>query len=319
MRSTPRPRCAVVALGGNALSPPGEAGTIAAQFRHTRESLGGIVDLLQRGFNLAITHGNGPQVGAALRRVELAGSELPPVPLGVLVADTEGSMGYMIEQSLQNRLAREGINRQVMTVITQVIVSRDDPALAEPTKFIGQIYDETAAGSFIREEGWTMKPYGNGGKWRRVVGSPLPLAIVNRRALRELVQSGVVVIAAGGGGIPVYRDPELGLEGIDAVVDKDRAAAVLATDIEADELIIVTNVKCVSLNYGTDRSEPLAIMRIGEARRHMASGQFPPGSMGPKVEAAIQFVERGGERAIICALGEIQKALAGRCGTEIVP
>ncbi|MBM3327219.1 MAG: carbamate kinase [Calditrichaeota bacterium] len=314
-----RARCAVVALGGNAISPPGEVDSIASQFRHTRQSLGGIVELLRQGYNIAITHGNGPQVGAALHRVELARDVLPLMPLGVLVADTQGSMGYMIEQSLLNRLAKEKINRPVVTIITQVLVDFNDPALTEPTKFIGQIYSTEEAQRYITEESWVMKPFNGDNQWRRVVGSPKPLGIVNRAAIRELVQSGVVIIAAGGGGIPVYRDPELGYEGVDAVIDKDRAGAILAHDIEADELIIVTNIDRVKLNFGAPNETPLSKLRVHEAKRYLSMGQFPPGSMGPKVEAAMNFVERGGERAIICALEDMQPALAGKAGTEILP
>jgi carbamate kinase len=311
-------RCAVVALGGNAISPPGEPDTITNQFRHTRESLGGIVALLKQGFNLAITHGNGPQVGAALFRVELSRSVLPSIPLGVLVADTQGSMGYMIEQSLINRLAKEQIHRPVVTIITQVLVDQHDPALSEPTKFIGQVYSSDEAKRFMESEGWVMKPF-NGDKWRRVVGSPIPLGIVNRRAIREMVSAGEVVIAAGGGGIPVYRDPILGLEGVDAVVDKDRAAAILAHDIEADELIIVTNISNVYLDYGKATQRSVSTLRVREAKRYLDDGQFSPGSMGPKVEAAVQFVERGGKRAIICSLDEIEPSLDGSAGTVILP
>lgn len=312
-------RCAVVALGGNAISPPNEPDSIASQFRHTRDSLRGIVAFVRRNYNLAVTHGNGPQVGAALRRVELARTELPPAPLGVLVADTQGSMGYMIEQSLINRLAREGLHRPVVTIITQVLVDQHDPALENPTKFVGQVYSKAEAERHAEDEDWVLKPYNGADQWRRVVGSPKPLGIVNRKAIRELVQSGVIIIAAGGGGIPVYRDPALGLEGVDAVIDKDRAAAILAHDIEAEELVILTNTDAVYLDYGKLAQRRISRMRIAEAKQRFAEGQFPEGSMGPKVEAAVQFVEGGGERAIICALDQVEEALGGRAGTEVVP
>ena len=313
-----RARCAVIALGGNAISPPNQTDSITSQFRHTRESLSGIIKFVRRGYNLAITHGNGPQVGAAMRRVELSRGVEPYVPLGVLVADTQGSMGYMIEQSLINRLNRERLPRQVVTIITQVLVDQNDPALANPSKFIGQIYTKETAEAFIRDEGWTMKPYNGDDKWRRVVGSPKPLHIVNCEAIRELVQSGVVIIAAGGGGIPVYDDPVLGLEGVDAVIDKDRAAAVLANDIIAEELIILTNTDAVYTDYGKPTRKRLASLSIDRAKELLEAGEFPEGSMGPKIEAAVQFIERGGERAIICALDQAEEALAGRAGTEII-
>lgn len=301
------------------MSRPDAFDTIHDQFRRTRESLGGVVHLLSHGYNLAITHGNAPQVGAALRRVELSATEVPVMPLGVLVADTQGSIGYMIEQSLQNRLAREGLNRYVVTIITQVLVDEHDPALTNPTKFIGRIFSKAEAERLMREEGWTMKRFDGDDRWRRVVGSPLPLGIVNRKAIRELIQSGVVVIAGGGGGIPVYRHPQLGLEGVDAVIDKDRVAAVLAHDIEADELIIMTNVDSVKRDFGKPTERPLRRMRVREAEAMLQEGQFPPGSMGPKVEAAVQFVKSGGERAVICLLGQVEEALKGDAGTTIVP
>lgn len=309
----------MVALGGNAISPTSEPDTITNQFRHTRESLSAVISLVSRGYNLAITHGNGPQVGAALRRVELSRGELPTMPLGVLVADTQGSMGYMIEQSLMNRLNRERIDRPVVTMITQVLVDEHDPALKKPTKFIGPVYSQSLASEFMHTEKWVMKPYNDPDRWRRVVGSPKPLGIVNRRAIREQVQSGVIVIASGGGGIPVYRDPDKGLEGIDAVIDKDRAAAILAHDIEANELIILTEADSVYLDFKKPTQRRIARMRTSEAALHLEAGEFPEGSMGPKVEAAISFVQGGGDRTVICGLHSIEAALAGEAGTEIVP
>jgi len=243
---------------------------------------------------------------------------LPDTPLGVLVADTQGSIGYMIEQSLQNRLHQEGINRRVVTIITQVLVDEHDPALLDPTKFIGQIYSEAEAKKYVNEEGRVMKEYNKGG-WRRVVGSPKPLGIVNRQAIRELVQQGVIIIAAGGGGIPVYRDEKSNLEGVDAVIDKDRAAAVMAHDIEADELVNLTNVDAVRLDWGKPTERLVSRMRVHEAKRYIAEGQFPAGSMGPKVEAAMQFIKWGGKRAIICALDQIEDALEGKSGTIVTP
>lgn len=314
-----RSRCAVVALGGNAISPTNELGSIANQFRHTRESLGAVIALVKRNYNLAITHGNGPQVGAALRRVELARGVLPTVPLGVLVADTQGSMGYMIEQSLMNRLNLEQVDRPVVTIITQVLVDENDPALKKPTKFVGPVYSQEDAANYMLQEKWIMKPYNDPSRWRRVVGSPIPLGIVNRRTIREHVQSGVIVIAAGGGGIPVYRDPDKGFEGVDAVIDKDRAAAILAHDIEADELIILTEADAVYQDFGKPSQRRLPKLRIRDASKYLESGEFPEGSMGPKVEAAISFVKNGGGRAVICGLHSIEMALLGQAGTEIVP
>lgn len=306
----------VVALGGNALSPSGEEGTIAEQFRHTRESLAPVVQLAEEGWRIALVHGNGPQVGNALVRQELARATVPPLPLGVLVAATEGWIGYMIQQSLQNALGRAGVDRQVVTVVTQVRVDRDDPSLREPSKPIGRTMDEATARQLASEMGWEIAPTRGG--WRRVVASPRPLEIVEREMIRSLVAQGHLVIAAGGGGTPVYHDPELGLEGVDAVVDKDRAAAILGRDLGAEVLLILTDVECVYADFGTPEQRPIRRMSASEADRLLASGELGAGSMAPKVEAAIRFVREGGSRAIIGALEQGMEAVAGEAGTEIV-
>ena len=310
---------AVVALGGNAISPPDIDAGISDQFLHTRKSMDGIISLLNRGYQIAIAHGNGPQVGAALLRVENSREELPDIPLGLLVADTEGSMGYMIEQSLQNALKREKIERNVVTMITQVLVNPNDPALSEPTKYIGQIYNKEEAESRINGEGWVMKPYLGEEQWRRVVGSPVPISIINSRVIKELIEKDNILIVCGGGGIPVYYDFEKGLEGIDAVVDKDLAASILAKEINATDLIIITNVDKVRINFGKPDEKALSVLTISDAKKYSDEGQFPPGSMGPKIQAAIQFLENGGKRAIICELDEIVLALENKAGTSIIP
>jgi carbamate kinase len=315
MNKTPT---AVVALGGNAISRKGEDDTIANQFRHTRESLAAIIPLVKRGYNLAITHGNGPQVGNAILRVELARGKAPVLPLGVCVADTEGGMGYMIAQSLQNRLLREGIERAVSAILTQVIVDRDDPDLANPSKFIGQFYSQEDAQRFAAERSWQVKPDGDRG-WRRVVGSPTPKGIVEGPVIRAMVAGGAIVIAAGGGGIPVYVEPDGTYEGLDAVVDKDRASAVLGREIGAQTLIILTAVEEVALNYGKPNQRLLSKMTVSEAKQHYAERHFPPGSMGPKIEAAITFLESGGEQVIITSIDRAAEALDGQAGTVIVP
>ena len=309
---------AVVALGGNAISRKGEDDTITNQFRHTRESLSAIVPLVQRGYNLAITHGNGPQVGNAILRVELARGKAPILPLGICVADTEGGMGYMIAQSLQNRLARDGIERPVTTVVTQVVVDRDDPAMANPTKYIGQFYKEEEAKRFAEERGWDVKQDGNRG-WRRVVGSPRPKGIVEGPVIRAMVKEGTIVIAAGGGGIPVYYEDDGRLEGLDAVIDKDRASAVLGHEIGAQTLIILTEVDEVCLNFATPEQQVLRNLTVAEARRHLKDGQFPAGSMGPKIEAAISFLENGGEQVLITSIDRAAEALDGQAGTTVIP
>jgi carbamate kinase len=256
-----RVKTAVVALGGNAISKPGVEDTITNQFRHTRESLNGIVELIREGYNIVVTHGNGPQVGNALLRIELARGKAPILPLGVLVADTEGGMGYMIQQSLHNRLKDEGLTRSVVTIITQIVVAPDDPAIANPTKFIGQFYTKEDAADFAETRGWQMKKDANRG-WRRVVPSPMPLRTVESETIKLLVESGAVVIAAGGGGIPIYIDHRNWYEGIDAVIDKDLASAVLAGEIGASLLSILTSVDAVAVNCGTPRHKNLSIVPL---------------------------------------------------------
>lgn len=314
MPPTP-PRTVVIALGGNALAPPGERATIYDQFRHTRESLGGVVALARAGWRIALTHGNGPQVGDELLRNELAADVLPENPLGVLVAATQGWIGYMVQQSLQNALDAEGIPRKVATVVTQVIVDPQAPETHTPRKLIGRRLDEAQA-KRVRAAGWTVERDPRGG-WRRVVPSPLPLETVERDVIRDLLDRDYIVVAAGGGGAPVYRHPRLGLEGIDAVVDKDRAAAVLAREIGAHVLLILTDVDAVYRNFGTGEAEPIRRMSPQEAAALCASGAVGEGSMKPKVEAAVQFVREGGERAVIARLDEGLPALQGGAGTEI--
>ena len=284
-------RTVVVALGGNALLPEGESGEIHQQFAHTRESLAPIVAMAREGWNIAIVHGNGPQIGDELYRNERASAHIPPLPLGVLVAATAGWIGYMIQQSLQNALEKNGIEREVVTVITQVVVDPDDPAMQAPSKPIGRD--------------------------KRLVASPTPIAIVEKEHIVRLVEHGTIVIAAGGGGIPVYRDPVLKTEGVDAVIDKDRAAAVLARDIHAAVLLILSNVEGVYRNFRGSDQTLLKRLRVAEAKTLLAEEDLGKGSMAPKVEAAISFVEQGGERAIIARLDQGLEALSGNAGTTI--
>jgi carbamate kinase len=308
-------RTAVVALGGNALSPPKERSTIADQFRHARESLGPIVNLAAEGWNLCIVHGNGPQVGDELVRNELARSNVAPLPLGVLVASTAGWIGYMIQQSVENALRRIGNDRCVVTVITQVEVDPADPALSEPTKFIGHVIPEERARR-LAAEGQAVKPDSRG-SYRRVVGSPSPISIHEIGVIRGLVSDGNIVIACGGGGIPVYRDASLGLEGVDAVVDKDLAAAVLARDLGAELLLILTDVDAVYADWGTDRQRALPRLTVSEAEALDAAGALGEGSMAPKVRAAVEYVQKTGGRAVITELRHGLEAVHGRAGTSI--
>jgi len=308
-------RTVVVALGGNALQPEGERGDIHEQFAHTRESLGAVVDLAGKGWHIAMVHGNGPQVGDELLRSELARAELPPLPLGVLVASTAGWIGYMIQQSLQNALERAHVQRAVVTVVTQVLVDPAD-AQAPPTKPIGRHVDARQAAELQQQLGWTLAQQGE--RWRRVVPSPTPIDIVEGAEIRHLVEAGVIVIAAGGGGTPVYRDARLGLEGVDAVIDKDRAAEVLGRCIGAGTLLILTNVDGAYRAFGTPQQQLIRELHVGEAERMLAAGEFGSGSMGPKVEAAAAFVRNGGTRAIIARLDQGLAAVQGDAGTAIV-
>ena|SRR5688572_27787803 len=308
-------RTVVVALGGNALLSEGERGDIHQQFAHTRESLAPIVAMAHAGWRIAVVHGNGPQIGDELYRNEMARSVLPPLPLGVLVAGTAGWIGYMIQQSLQNALERARIERDVVTVITQVLVDPDDPATREPIKPIGRVLDEQTAQAMKREHNWTLREDGNG--WRRIVPSPVPRDIVEREQIRQLIERGTIVIAAGGGGTPVYRHPVLRLEGVDAVIDKDRAAAVLARAIDAEVLLILTNVDAVYTEWGTDRQKKLERLSILEAEELLHGNELGKGSMAPKVEAAVAFVKDGGRKSIIAKLDEGLDALSGNAGTVI--
>jgi carbamate kinase len=308
-------RTAVIALGGNALSPPGERSSIADQFRHTRESLGPIVDLVVEGWHVCIVHGNGPQVGDELVRNEAARAEVAPLPLGVLVANTAGWIGYMIQQSVENALRRSGSTRSVITVITQVEVDPADPALSDPTKFIGHAVTEERAAELAAAGHRTAVD--SRGNRRRVVGSPSPLAIHEIGIIRELVSEGTVVIACGGGGIPVYRDPALGLEGVDAVVDKDFAASVLARELDAELLLILTDVDAVYAEWGGPEQRAISSLTPEQAYDLDLRGMLGEGSMAPKVLAAADYVKRTGGRAVITELSRGVDAVHGRAGTTI--
>jgi carbamate kinase len=309
-------KTAVVALGGNALAHAGEPATITNQFRHTRSSLAPIVELAREGWGVALVHGNGPQVGDELTRNELGQGVVEPLPLGVLVAATAGWIGYMIQQSLQNALARAGIRRDVVTLITQTLVDPEDPALSTATKPIGHAI-EPARLDRLRATG---APVGQDsrGSWRRMASSPEPRGMAEAGLVRRLVAEGVIVVAGGGGGPPVYRHPALGLEGIDAVVDKDRLASVLASELEADVLMILTDVDAVYANYGKPDARALSRMTLAEADALIREGALGKGSMEPKVEAAAGFVRRGGERAVIARLSDGLAALQGKAGTSLV-
>jgi carbamate kinase len=309
-------RTAVLALGGNALARSDEPATVTNQFRHARSSVLPIVELARQGWRIVIVHGNGPQVGDELLRNEAARKVAEPLPLGVLVAETAGWIGYMLQQSLQNALAAARVERNVVTVITQTLVDRYDPALNEPTKPIGHPMSPQEA-IRIQEAGRAVGKDGSG-MWRRMATSPLPLGVVEFPVIKQLLDLGAIVIAAGGGGPPVYRDPILGLEGIDAVVDKDRVSAILASQLDAEVLMILTNVDAVFEGWGTPQARPIRRMNLEQAESLIAGGSLDAGGMKPKIEAAAGFVRRGGGRAIIGRLSEGTAALRGETGTTIM-
>jgi len=309
----------MIALGGNAIKQPHEKGTYKEQMANVETASSQIAEIARQGYEIAITHGNGPQVGNLAIQQEQGVSMVPAQPLFILGSMTQGQIGYMMQQSLQNQLASEG--KQVATVVTQVIVSTDDPDFQDPTKPVGPYYDEETAKKLGAENDWIVKQVKpNGDKpWRRVVPSPIPLGIAEAAIIKRLVESGAIIIASGGGGIPVYRTKSGKLEGVDAVIDKDRAGAKLAEEVGADIFLILTDVEYALLNYGTDHEEPVRQVTVDQAKKYLSEGHFKAGSMGPKIEAAMGFVERGGDHAIITSLDKAVDALAGKTGTHIVP
>ncbi len=315
MSPTSIPRTAVLALGGNALARSGERATITNQFRHARESVAPIVELARDGWRIAIVHGNGPQVGDELVRNERARGVVEPLPLGVLVAATAGWIGYMLQQSLQNGLRRAGLAREVVTLVTQTVVDPADPALARPTKPVGHPLPPAEAAA-LEARGAAIGRDGKG-QVRRLASSPVPLGIVEAAQVRRLVEAGTIVIAAGGGGPPVFDDPVLGWEGVDAVVDKDRTAAILAHALGADVFVVLTDVDAVYRGWGTPAPVPIKQLTVTEADRLVSSGVLDEGGMRPKVQAAAAFVRGGGERAVIARLSDGPAALRGTTGTTI--
>lgn len=306
-----------VALGGNALIKPGEVGTYEEQERNLWAPVNGIVKLIQDGHQVVITHGNGPQAGNRLIRNEIAHDEVYPDPLVVCVADTQGGIGYMIEQGLINGLNRAGVRSKVATLVTQIEVSDSDPEFRKPSKPVGPFYNEQKAGEKIRN-GWNMVE-DSGRGYRRVVPSPKPLNILNTDALHTLVDAGFTVITGGGGGIPVVKREQQSFAGIDAVIDKDLASTLIAKTIDADMVIILTGEEKVALNYRS--SSPLWIdsMTAMEAEYHLSKGEFPAGNMGPKIKAAIEFVRAGnGKKVLITSENKMLEALEGKTGTRIV-
>ncbi len=309
-------RTVLLSLGGNAILPGRGAGTIEQQIRVTHESMLHVADLLDAGTRVILSHGNGPIVGNILLRNDMAKDRVPPMPLDVCGADSQGGIGYMIQQTLQNILIQRGSPKSVATIITQVVVRADDPAFGNPTKPIGPFYSEEEARNLTREKGWSMVE-DSGRGMRRVVPSPAPVRIVEEAALRSLMDAGHIVVAAGGGGIPVI-EADGRLKGVEAVIDKDFASIKLALATGADTVINVTAIDQVLLDFGLATQRPLPCMTVSEARDYLAEGQFPPGSMGPKIRAAVEFLEAGGREVIITSPPCIREALEGRKGTRVV-
>ncbi len=305
----------VVALGGNALLRRGQDDTYENAYRSARGAAEKIADIATAGWEVVLTHGNGPQVGRILLQQEAARGWVHPMPLDVCGAESQGQIGYLLQVTIGDVFYERGMERPVATVLTLTRVRLDDPAFKDPTKPIGPFYEEDEANKLAQERGYAMKPDAHGG-WRRVVPSPSPYSIVEAPVIRQLVADGVIVIASGGGGVPVVEDGPR-LVGVEGVVDKDLAAAILANDVEASVLLILTDVKTVQKGFGTDHAEPLDRLTPAEATELLEAGEFGSGSMGPKVQAAIGFVEHGGRRAVIGDLDDAVAALRGHAGTTI--
>lgn len=311
-------KIAVVAVGGNSLIKDKTRQTIPDQYEAASESMGHIADMIEAGWDVVITHGNGPQVGFILRRSELAAHELHTVPLDYCGADTQGAIGYMFQRALHNQFHARGVHKTAATVITQVLVDGDDPAFDRPSKPIGTFMDEPTAQKHADEDGWqVVEDAGRG--WRRVVASPQPIEIVEASAINHLIEAGMVVISTGGGGIPVVREPSGDLKGVEAVIDKDFASALLASSIGADLFLISTAVEKVALNFNQPDQEWLDEMTLEEARAYAEQGHFAAGSMAPKVQAVMNYLEAGGAQAIITNPENIERALSGETGTRIIP
>jgi carbamate kinase len=311
------PETLVVALGGNAITRPGEPGTIPQQFAHTAETLEHLLPLFRSDARIALTHGNGPQIGNILIRVEEGERRVPRLPLDTCVSDSQGGMGYMIQRIACELFRREKIRRSAATVITQVLVNEGDPDMVHPSKPIGRFYNADELGPIRRDKPhWDLREI-EPGRWRRVVASPRPLRIMEEDAIRELVNAGVVTIACGGGGIPVAWEGRR-LVGVEGVVDKDLASGLLARDLGAHKLIIVTSVERAALCFGRPGELWLDTLTIADAREYLARGEFPAGSMGPKIEAGIEFVAQGGEECIITSAEHVARALKGETGTHLV-
>jgi len=310
------PKSILITLGGNAILPARGTGTFDEQSAITRLTMQPIAQLIRDGVQVVLSHGNGPIVGNILIRNEAARDQIPPMPLDVCGADSQGGIGYMMQQALQNELQRVSVDRTAVTVVTQVVVDERDPAFRRPTKPIGPFYSQDRARLLAKEKGWTVVEDAGRG-WRRVVPSPRPLEVVEIAAIRKLVADGAIAIAAGGGGIPVARQWDGSLHGVEAVIDKDLASSLLARLLGCETLCIITGVDRVALNYGKPDQRELDCATAEELSRYAAEGHFPSGSMGPKIQAAIEFVRGGGREVVITSPARILEALQGKGGTRI--
>ena len=310
-------KLALIAFGGNAMLASGEKGTAREQYRNAKKAASLMVDIVKKGYELIIVHGNGPQVGNVLLQMEGSANTVPPFPLDVCDAMTEGSMGYMLEKAILNELRKQSIDKEVVTLLTQVIVDKDDKAFMNPTKPIGPFYNKFRAGQVKKENHWTMiEDSGRG--FRRVVPSPKPIDIVPKRAIRAMVEKGIIVVAAGGGGIPVFLNSSGYIEGVEAVIDKDFASSLISKEAAVDLFIILTGVDRVVENFGKPDAVPMKVIDIKRAEKMLEEGQFPPGSMGPKISASIDYIKNGGKEVLITSAEKLRAALIGRSGTRIV-
>jgi carbamate kinase len=312
-----RTKIALIAFGGNAILPENQRGLQEEQMRNAQKAAELMVQIVRKGYELIVVHGNGPQVGNLLIQMEEASNKIPPFSLDVCDAMTEGSMGFMLEKAIINELRRNSIDKDVATVITQVVVDKDDPAFQKPTKPVGPFYPKFRGQQLARQKRWTMVEDAGRG-YRKVVPSPKPIDIVPKWVIRDLVISGRIVIAAGGGGIPVIINSRGLYEGAEAVIDKDYAASLLAREVGVDLFIILTGIPRVYHNFGQPDQKPLPVITIEEARRYLAEGQFPPGSMAPKIQAAIEYIEAGGKEVLITSASHLKAALLNRSGTRII-
>jgi len=307
----------MIALGGNALSPKNEAGTIQQQFKHTRESLKAVLHFVKDNYNICITHGNGPQVGAEMSRNELSMDKIPPLPLNVLVANTQGAMGYMIQQSLQNSLYSIKSNREVVSFISQMKVDEKDLAIKDPSKYIGKTFTKEKAEDLSKRYKWKVKEQETD-EWRRVVPSPDPLYIFNGKSIKHLVDFGTIVIAGGGGGIPSFNTTKGSLRGLDGVVDKDKTAALLGRIIKAQEYFIITDVDNIFLNYNKSNQTKIEKLTVSEVEKYLKDGHFGIGNMEPKIKSALYFLKHHGEKVVITSINNIKDAINGNAGTQIL-